>query len=84
MAAAAAKVAERVAVVCGSGPVAHAVATRLAATGATVVVAATDADAAGPMVAAIEAAGGRPAFFALAGPDDADALAEFVAEQFDA
>ena len=77
-----AKVADRVAVVCGSGPVELAVATRLAAGGATVVVAATDAEAAGPMVAAVAAAGGRPAFFALTGPDDADALAEFVAEQF--
>jgi NAD(P)-dependent dehydrogenase (short-subunit alcohol dehydrogenase family) len=75
-------VADRVVVICGSGPVELAVASRLAAAGTTVVVAATDAEAAGPVVAAVEAAGGRPAFFGLTGPDDAGALAEFVAEQF--
>jgi len=77
-----AKVAERFVVVCGNGAIESAVAARFAAGGATVVIAAADAEAAGPIVNAVRDAGGRPAFFALSDPGDADALAEFVAEQF--
>lgn len=60
---------------------------RLAAAGATVVLVGGDGDRAGAVLAAIEAEGtGRGAWFATGpgGPSaaDADALVEFVAEQF--
>lgn len=53
--------------------------------GATVVVAGPDGDGAGRILAAVEAAGrGRGAYFAGAAwtPDEAQALADFVVEQF--
>jgi NAD(P)-dependent dehydrogenase (short-subunit alcohol dehydrogenase family) len=60
---------------------------RLAEAGATVVLIGDDAERAGRVVAAVEAHGaGRAAYFALARGDgsaaEADALVEFVAEQF--
>lgn len=61
-----------------------ALATRMAARGATVVLVGRDGDALGRVAGAIEAAGaGRPAVFVSDGsPDSHDALAAFLSELF--
>lgn len=61
------------------------VALAVAADGATVVVAGTDAEAAGALAAQVEAAGGRAAVFTGDPARDADraALGELLAELFD-
>lgn len=62
----------------------RALAVRLAAEGATVVLVGEDAYAAGETIAAIEEAGaGRGAFFLMTGDEaDLDALVELVVESF--
>lgn len=64
---------------------ARALATRLGAAGATVVLVGPDGDAGGRLAAAVEAGGGagRPAVFVADGSEaGADALAAFVSELF--
>ncbi len=63
---------------------AAALATTLAAKGATVVLVGPDGEAAGRLAAEVEATGaGRPAVFLTGrGPDDLEALAAFVSELF--
>jgi NAD(P)-dependent dehydrogenase (short-subunit alcohol dehydrogenase family) len=59
-------------------------ATRMAARGATVVIAGPDGDAAGRLAAAIEAGGsGRPGVFVTDGSAESlDALADYLSELF--
>ena len=65
-------------------PGAAGLATRMSATGATVVLVGPDGDAAGQLAATLEAGGaGRPAVFVTDGsPEGLDALAAFVSELF--